>query len=314
MTVRECWLALTIIAILVAAHLWVFMGWHLEPPTPWLAAVSPYAIVIMIKIQMVLPLLCILTLLQIAIPGVRRPAKYLSYEFWLDVAYNFQSAVMYLTVLGGVIVACALLLTDLTPLLFPRLAELPGPVQVFLAVWLYDFVVYWRHRTFHWARWLWPFHAVHHVGKQVDMFTTYRLHIVELMIGGILNRWIGGIIGLSDAALSQGFALYIYYNYFIHSNIAGRFPGLLKYVLVSPFMHRWHHAIEPSARDRNFGVVFAWHDWLFGTALHPDHEPTGYGIEQDTQIRMSESWLSQQLYPFRRFSAVVLRSIGSRHG
>jgi len=208
---------------------------------------------------------------------------------------------------GGVIVASALVLTDLTPLLFPRLAQLPGPIQIFLAVWLYDFVVYWRHRTFHWAGCLWPFHAVHHVGKQVDMFTTYRLHIVELMIGGILNRWVGGIIGLSDAALYQGFALYIYYNYFIHSNIAGRFPGALKYVLISPFMHRWHHAIEPSARDRNFGVVFAWHDWLFGTALHPDHEPAAYGIEQDPQIKMSESWLSQQLYPFRKLINVFLR-------
>ena len=98
MSVRERLLAVTIVSTLLGAHLWIFMGWHLAPPTLRLAAVSPVAIVIVVKIQMVLPMIFLLALLQLGTPSVRRPAKYLSYEFWLDIAYNFQSAILYLTI------------------------------------------------------------------------------------------------------------------------------------------------------------------------------------------------------------------------
>jgi len=50
MSVRERLLAVTIVSTLLGAHLWIFMGWHLAPPTLRLAAVSPYAIVIVVKI------------------------------------------------------------------------------------------------------------------------------------------------------------------------------------------------------------------------------------------------------------------------
>ena len=160
---------------------------------------------------------------------------------------------------------------------FPGLANLPFWVQVGLALWAFDFVVYWRHRLEHAFSVLWAFHAVHHTAEKVDVITTSRLHPFELLMGALFNTAILRA-GLDPAATALGFAIYLKYNYFIHSNVRIRFPGFLKYVLGSPFMHQWHHATDAAAAGKNLGVVFAWNDWLFGTAYHPKHWPTNLGI------------------------------------
>src|SRR5690606_5722451 len=76
-------------------------------------------------------------------------------------------------------------------------------------------------------------------------------------------------------------------------------PGFLKYILVSPFMHRWHHAREEQACNKNFGVVFAWNDWLFGTALHPNREPRAYGIDYPKGEVLRDSYLAHLVYPLQ---------------
>ncbi len=238
-------------------------------------------------------------LAQMAFPAVRRRPKILSYEFWLDLIYVLQTQLLYISALGAAIGVSTGWLQAHTPVLFPGLAESPLWIQVLLAVWVYDFVVYWRHRLEHQLFFLWPIHAVHHTTQQVDVFTTTRLHFLELMAGGILNLWVTARFGISSEAAGIGFMIYLNYNYYVHTNVKIVHPSFLKYILVSPFMHRWHHAREAQAVNKNFGVVFAWNDWIFGTACHPDREPNAYGIEYPPGEVARDSYLAHQLYPLQ---------------
>ncbi|MEL6921948.1 MAG: sterol desaturase family protein [Pseudomonadota bacterium] len=54
-----------------------------------------------------------------------------------------------------------------------------------------DFVDYWNHRFMH-MPWLWPIHAVHHSDTDVNVFTAYRVHLLE----GLLMR-VTHIVALS---------------------------------------------------------------------------------------------------------------------
>jgi sterol desaturase/sphingolipid hydroxylase (fatty acid hydroxylase superfamily) len=247
----------------------------------------------------------IFVLAQVVYPAVKRRPKILSYEWWLDIIYVLQTQLLYMTTAGVLVGGATGWLQAQTPVLFPALAAWPYWLQVILAVWVYDFVVYWRHRLEHQLFFLWPIHAVHHTTQKVDVLTTTRLHFSELMLGGILNAWITARFGVSAEAAATGFMLYLNYNYYVHTNVRIVHPGFLKYIFVSPFMHRWHHARESQACNKNFGVVFAWNDWLFGTALHPAREPNAYGIEYPPGEGVPDSYIAHQLYPLK---VLVVRS------
>ena len=59
---------------------------------------------------------------------------------------------------------------------------------------LADLLAYWTHRFFH-ARWLWPFHAIHHSSTTVDWLSSVRLHPVNDAVARIVQvlplYWMG---------------------------------------------------------------------------------------------------------------------------
>ena len=256
------------------------------------------------------PILQVAVVAQVLMPAVRRRPKLLSYEMCLDVAYALQISFMYLSFLGVIVGSIVWFLQARTGVLFPSISDWPHYVQVGMALWLVDFLVYWRHRLSHHIKVLWPIHAVHHSSERIDVLTTTRLHLLEVMAGGVITIYARRYFGMTAEAAASGFAIYLYWNYYIHTNVRIRHPSVLKYLLVSPFAHRWHHSNEESARDKNFGVVFAWNDWIFGTAYYPDRESNGYGVDSSNGIPLEESWWQHQLYPFR----VWARAWSERHG
>jgi sterol desaturase/sphingolipid hydroxylase (fatty acid hydroxylase superfamily) len=235
---------------------------------------------------------------QVLAPAVRRSAKVLSYEYWLDVLYWCQAAwlkpIAFFVAVGWAIRA---VYGESGPW-FPAIARLPYWAQVALTVWAFDFVVYWRHRMEHRLSLLWSFHAVHHTAEQVDVLTASRVHPFELALGVLCNAAIVRL-GVDRTASALGFAIYLNYNYFIHTNVRIRFGRIARYVLVSPFMHHWHHAKESEAMGKNVGVVFAWNDWLFGTAHHPDQWPAEFGLAAPAPERVRQSYVRQLLYPLQ---------------
>ena len=259
---------------------------------------APYIRSFVPKLTMIGSLILIALPLQALFPAVKREPKIRTYEYWLDLIYSFQS--FWLGVASFYVVVQTIKLTiygAYDPWL-PQLSILPDWLQVLLAIWAFDFVVYWRHRFEHMIPALWSFHAVHHSTKSVDVLTTNRLHPIELALGAVTNA-IVAYSGLSLWAVALGYSIYLYYNYFIHTNVKIRFSGWLKYILVSPFMHQWHHAVDKESIGKNVGVVFAWNDWLFRSAYHPDHWPTKFGIDAPTSEQMPQSYIRQLLYPLQ---------------
>lgn len=244
------------------------------------------------------PVIVLTAVLQLVLPAVIRKPKISTYEYYVDLFHLMFNSYVYLTFIGGLSGAMRVWMQGHTPEFFPFASDWPVYIQVVIAIWMFDFLVYWRHRLSHEIRVLWPIHAVHHTSQQVDVLTTHRLHFLEMVAGGVISSWASARSGLSPQAVAVGFMIYIHYNHFIHTNINIKFSGPLRYILVSPFVHRWHHAKEPEAVNKNYAVVFAWNDWIFGSAYHPEREPYQYGIEYAPGEATHESYINHQLYPF----------------
>jgi sterol desaturase/sphingolipid hydroxylase (fatty acid hydroxylase superfamily) len=90
---------------------------------------------------------------------------------------------------------------------------------------------------------------------------------------------------------------------FNHANL--RLPPsvdrALRWILVTPDMHRVHHSVVVAETNSNYGFNLPWWDRLFGT--YRDHPAAGYdgmtiGIEQFRTTR--DLWIDRMLLqPFR---------------
>ena len=104
------------------------------------------------------------------------------------------------------------------------------------------------------------------------------------------------LLGFSPAASFISPAVLGLYTILVHADVEWTF-GPLRYVLVSPAFHRWHHSKAAEAMDRNFASLLPLWDVLFGTCYFPrDRKPSDFGIHEP----MARSWIGQMLYPFRK--------------
>jgi sterol desaturase/sphingolipid hydroxylase (fatty acid hydroxylase superfamily) len=147
-----------------------------------------------------------------------------------------------------------------------------------------EFVYYWHHRAAHRIRWMWATHAVHHSATKLNLTAAFRLGWTGSISGNFLFflplAWIGfhplAIIGMLSANL--------FYQFFIHTELAPRL-GPLEWVLNTPTHHRVHHASNESCLDKNYGGILIVFDRMFGTfAEAPKDERLRYGLVGGTRM------------------------------
>jgi sterol desaturase/sphingolipid hydroxylase (fatty acid hydroxylase superfamily) len=154
--------------------------------------------------------------------------------------------------------------------------SLPMLVQVFLGLLVIDISLWIRHSFVH--KYCWSFHAVHHCAKEITWLTTKRLHPVDHFVMSVIDFAVLYFIGFSAEGMAAALIIKNLHNMWVHSNIVLDYPKPWKYIFVSPNMHRWHHATEKEAHDKNFCVVFAFVDYFMGTYYVPDNAlPKEYG-------------------------------------
>ncbi len=177
--------------------------------------------------------------------------------------------------------------------------SLPLVVQVVVILLIVDFVTYWRHRFTH--VYAWPFHSVHHAAEEISWLTKFRLHPGDLFFA-ILFYTVGmHIIGFGGLGLTVAIILYQAYDLFAHCNIRVGLRGWPRFVFATPQFHRWHHAVEPEAINKNYCVMFSFYDWLFGSFYCPDGVyPSCYGLTPGAQEKYPTDFLEQLAYPFRK--------------
>ena len=84
-----------------------------------------------------------------------------------------------------------------------------------------------------------------------------------------------------------------YYGEFIHADLPWTY-GPLGRLVVSPVMHRWHHARDVTGAGSNFATVFSVFDQFHGTYYVPGLCNVPLGVTDD----MGKGTIGQLLYPF----------------
>ncbi len=152
----------------------------------------------------------------------------------------------------------------------------PTWIEIMLAVLLLDLLIYFQHVTSHAVPALWKFHMVHHADPDYDVTTAVRFHPVEAGLSMVLKMIGVAIVGASPTAvlafevLLNGMAMFNHANARIHPSV----DAVLRWVVVTPDMHRTHHSIVPRESNRNYGFNLPWWDRMFGTYL--EHPAQGY--------------------------------------
>jgi sterol desaturase/sphingolipid hydroxylase (fatty acid hydroxylase superfamily) len=172
---------------------------------------------------------------------------------------------------------------------------LPFAVELFACLLVADLVQYWTHRAYHEVPFLWRFHAVHHSTKVMDWMAGSRLHLLEVVATRVSILGALYVLGFSKVVLDVYIVIVGFQAVFNHANVSLPW-GPLKYVLVTPDFHHWHHSSDRAALDRNYAAHFSFLDYLFGTAVKEKRRfPEKYGVLGNY---MPAGFVKQQLFPF----------------
>lgn len=227
--------------------------------------------------------------------------------FFLDLAYWFMTPLLT-RCLTGIILAIVLFAAafcigfdniprDLLLHGFGPLSHQPIWLQCIEVLILSDFVDYWTHRSLHLGR-LWRIHAIHHTPEEMSWLSSSRVHPLNDLITRSCQLLPIIFLGFSAVAILSVVPLVSFYVMFLHSNVKWGF-GPLRWVLVSPAFHRWHHTSDEAGIDKNFAGIFPVWDVLFKTAYFPRTLPKKYGLKGS---QLPESLAAHLMFPFTRAS------------
>lgn len=143
----------------------------------------------------------------------------------------------------------------------------PFWVETLVTAVVFDFLIWGQHVISHRVPLLWRFHKMHHVDRDIDVTTALRFHPVE--IGLSMAYKVAWIFILGPTALGI-FLFEVLLNgtaMFNHANV--RLPiwldRTLRWVLVTPDVHRVHHSVDEAETNSNYGFCLSIWDRLFRT-------------------------------------------------
>lgn len=165
-----------------------------------------------------------------------------------------------------------------------RLASLGVPASVASWVLLFfaeDLCYYWFHRSHHGVRCLWAAHVNHHTSRYFNLSTALRQPWLTPLTGPVF--WLPlALLGYPPPMILTAQALSLIYQFWIHTELVGKLPAPLEWVLNTPSHHRVHHGKNARYLDRNHGGVLIVWDRLFGTFQAEEAaDPAEYGITHD---------------------------------
>ncbi len=167
---------------------------------------------------------------------------------------------------------------------------LPLVWAVPLAVVALDLAIWAQHVATHHVPWLWRLHRVHHADLDYDLTTGSRFHPLEIVLSMLLKFAAIAALGAPVLAVVLFEVLLSSAAMFNHGNI--RLPlaldRVLRWVIVTPDMHRVHHSVHMDEANRNFGFNLPWWDRLFGTYRsqpRAGHEGMVIGLHGHSALR-----------------------------
>jgi sterol desaturase/sphingolipid hydroxylase (fatty acid hydroxylase superfamily) len=156
-----------------------------------------------------------------------------------------------------------------------HLVDWPQWLEILAAVVLLDFMIYIQHVVVHMVPMFWRFHIVHHSDLDLDVTSGLRFHPVEIALSMLYKIFIVLALGPSVMGVVIFEAILNGMAQFSHSNI--RLPDswdrLLRYVIVTPDMHRIHHSVEVNETNSNYGFNLSIWDRFLGTYIQDARKP-----------------------------------------
>jgi sterol desaturase/sphingolipid hydroxylase (fatty acid hydroxylase superfamily) len=148
-----------------------------------------------------------------------------------------------------------------------RILEIPESVAIVASIVLLDLAIYLQHLIFHAVPLLWRLHRVHHADLDFDVTTGVRFHPIEILLSMGIKFLVIVTLGPPIWAVLIFETLLNVTAMFNHSNVAmpAWIDRILRFVLVTPDMHRVHHSIDRAETNSNFGFCFSLWDRLLGT-------------------------------------------------
>ena len=145
--------------------------------------------------------------------------------------------------------------------------EVPYWWAFVLSVIALDFAIYLQHVVFHAVPLLWRLHRVHHADADIDVTTGARFHPIEILLSMLIKFAAIAVLGAPAAAVLAFEVLLNATAMFNHANLRLResVDRWLRWMLVTPEMHRIHHSMEAAETNSNFGFYLPWWDRLCGT-------------------------------------------------
>jgi len=150
--------------------------------------------------------------------------------------------------------------------LFNRIA-VPAWAAFAASLLVLDVVIYGQHVAMHRVGLLWRFHRVHHTDRDVDVTTAVRFHPGEIALSMGLKMAIVALLGAPPASVVAFEAILNGMAMFNHANLKlpAALEHILRWIVVTPDMHRIHHSLLRQEMDTNYGFNLSLWDRLFRT-------------------------------------------------
>lgn len=169
-----------------------------------------------------------------------------------------------------------------------NLINLPVWLMFILGILLLDLAIYLQHVMFHAVPAFWRLHQVHHADLDLDATTGLRFHPLEILISLVYKVLVVTALGVSPLIVIVFEVLLNASSMFNHSNL--RIPATiekrLRWLVVTPDMHRIHHSVHRVETDSNYGFFLSIWDRLLGTYTHTPrdgHETMLLGLQYAQQ-------------------------------
>lgn len=171
-------------------------------------------------------------------------------------------------------------------------------IAIVLSILALDLAIYLQHVMFHAVPALWRLHRMHHADLEYDVTTGLRFHPVEILLSMLVKFAVVVALGPPAVAVLLFETLLNATAMFNHSNvwIPVGLDRALRWIVVTPDMHRVHNSVVPVETNSNFGFNLPWWDRLLGTYRaqpRDGHEGMTIGIDQFRTRR--DLWLDRML-------------------
>lgn len=177
--------------------------------------------------------------------------------------------------------------------------SLADPIRFGLALVLLDGWMYVWHRANHGIPWLWRFHRMHHSDRNMDVTTATRFHLGEQVLSSALRLGLIPLLGIEVWNLVVYDALVLAVIMFHHADISvGRCDPWLRWLIVTPDMHKVHHSDWQPETDSNYSTVLSMWDRLARSfRMRSDPKTIVFGLEEFTD-RSWQTWWGMWKTPF----------------